>query len=841
MLKFIELDRQFRKLNPQENPEEAALESYTASLLGLKTGLDWEGLLERSLVVVLGEPGSGKTWEFRERARILRDKGEKSFFIPLDRLITESLTQILSEEENGIFRLWLNSSEKATFFLDSVDEAKYRRTSDFLVAIDRFRNDIGSGNLMRMRLLVSSRISEWRPQSDAHELVLRFPQTPPLKSKISTPDASQSGEKKEKQEEILVVQIEPLDRSRVERFTQELDVADLAAFVGTLDEKHAWPFARRPVDVIDLLNYWSIHHKLGSLKELIEHDVNQKLKEPREKQDLLTPEKAREGAEILGAAVVFCQNFNFRVPDASYLVDSAAIDSSACLPADWLPRESHSLLIRPLFDSASYGRIRFHHRRSAEYLAARWLATRMEEGCSTPILVDLLFTRIKDQDVLRPSLAPIAAWLCAGKERWQEDIGNRILKAAPWIHLLHGDPSQLTLEYRRSLLKALVERYEGRKRVWISAEYESLSRLADPGLTDDLVKIISDRNVSADVRSEMLRLVQHGRLNGCMDAVLDLVADTSESDDLKIDAVIVLRYAGEMPHLLRLWEIIKQCSRISTRLCARCCEALYPKAIDAAGLAELLRKSEDVPRNAVDLPYYLRRHLEEVMTPETSGHLLIQLAALFEQQPRITKDREETFISSSFYWLGEVIPTILKILLEKRRLTDTEAATAARSFWLLGHLHRNIAMHKPDLKADLNALTGHHPEVRRRFFWQLIADRKRRKRNDELAHPIHLFSYFDVLNAMPNDLEWSIDDIKTCKEGTDRLIALRLSINLWYVAGGKWRDRCRIRHAIRDDDSLLKEFKRLAEYGPQVWAKRIWYRHFKYKLAERQWWMSMVK
>lgn len=75
--KFIELDRRFRKLNLQENSEDTALESYTASLMGLKTGLSWNDLLERPLIVVLGEPGSGKTWEFRERARTLRGQRRK--------------------------------------------------------------------------------------------------------------------------------------------------------------------------------------------------------------------------------------------------------------------------------------------------------------------------------------------------------------------------------------------------------------------------------------------------------------------------------------------------------------------------------------------------------------------------------------------------------------------------------------------------------------------------------------------------------------------------------------------------------------------------------------------
>ena len=398
------------------------------------------------------------------------------------------------------------------------------------------------------------------------------------------------------------------------------------------------------------------------------------------------------------------------------------------------------LLNRPLFDSASYGRIRFHHRRSAEYLAACWLANRMKEGCPTLILKDLLFAQIKNQHVIRSSLSPVAAWLCGGKERWREEIRNCVLKAAPWIHLQYGDPSQLSTEYRRSLLKALVELFEGRDRVWLNTEHESLSRLADPGLSDDVVAIIRNRNVSTDLRCEMLRLVQHGRLSACIDAVLDLVADETESDVVKLYAVIAVRDAGERPHLIRLWEIIKRFSHISTNLCAHCCEALYPNIIDAEALADLLRNSEAVPPNAVDLPYYLRHHLEGVATPATSGHLLIQLTALLEQKPHIKRGSKQTPVSAHFYWLAEVIPFVLRILLEKTSLTEDEINATAHSFLLLGLAQQNILMHEPDLKAELNTLACHHPEIRRRYFWQLVEELKRKKRSEaELTYPILLF------------------------------------------------------------------------------------------------------
>jgi len=245
---FINLNRRFREFTPDEDPEKAALDSYTASLAGHEAGLGWEDLLERRLVVVLGEAGSGKTWEFREKAKALQSEGKTAFFIPLDQLILQSLSGVLSKEEYDRFQSWLRGNEQATFFIDSVDEAKYEKPSDFLTALDHFCKDISGNAFRRMHILLSSRISEWRPQGDAQELIIRFPQPPPLKSKNEEQDTDHSEDAAKKHDEILVVQIEPLDRSRVTQFVRERGIPDPPSFIRALDESYAWPFAGRPID-----------------------------------------------------------------------------------------------------------------------------------------------------------------------------------------------------------------------------------------------------------------------------------------------------------------------------------------------------------------------------------------------------------------------------------------------------------------------------------------------------------------------------------------------------------------------------------------------------------------
>jgi hypothetical protein len=148
---FVELNRRFRKLADEVDSEDSAIASYTALFLGKDDSYGWDDLLKESRVVILGEPGSGKSWEFRERAKILADRGEYSFFIRLDQLIDRDFFALLNDEERQRFANWKRSDTPAYFFLDSVDEAKFRKVSDFYSALERFANIFGDGLLIARR------------------------------------------------------------------------------------------------------------------------------------------------------------------------------------------------------------------------------------------------------------------------------------------------------------------------------------------------------------------------------------------------------------------------------------------------------------------------------------------------------------------------------------------------------------------------------------------------------------------------------------------------------------------------------------------------------------------
>jgi len=372
---FIELNRRFVPLNEEEQREDMALFSYTRELFGREPGLGWNDLLDKRLVVVLGEPYSGKTWEFERRVDLMRNEGRFAFFIRLDRLIDQSLVEATGTDDYNYFEKWLQSSSEAFFFLDSVDETKFRKLTDFYTALDRFRNDVGTINLWRVRIFLSSRISEWQPKNDLYEVSRRFSLLATTKEKARTPIAQ--GDQSDNQDGIIVVQMEPLDKARVEAFTQAKNIPDADKFLSALEEHQAWEFTRRPGDVVDILKFWKEQKRFGSLSELIEHDIRIKLQLPERDKDSLSSDQLYEGVKSLAAATMFCRQFNFKIPEDNS--DSLALDANKCLQENWSKQQSSSLLMRPLFDSASYGHIRFHHRRIAEYLTAQWLEDRLRD------------------------------------------------------------------------------------------------------------------------------------------------------------------------------------------------------------------------------------------------------------------------------------------------------------------------------------------------------------------------------------------------------------------------------------------------------------------------------
>jgi hypothetical protein len=122
---FVQLNRRFLSLADKDPREETAAGSYLRE--SHNRGLDWDDLLQRRLVIILGEPGSGKSEELRQKALSLRTAGQSAFFVRLDELVQTPLAMVIGPEPSATFDSWRAASRPATFFLDSVDESKLQK------------------------------------------------------------------------------------------------------------------------------------------------------------------------------------------------------------------------------------------------------------------------------------------------------------------------------------------------------------------------------------------------------------------------------------------------------------------------------------------------------------------------------------------------------------------------------------------------------------------------------------------------------------------------------------------------------------------------------------------
>jgi hypothetical protein len=569
-----------------------------------------------------------------------------------------------------------------------------------------------------------------------------------------------------------------------------------------------------------------MHGTLGNLRDLVEFSVNANIKETPERahHDRLTPSAAKLGISCLAAAAVLCRQRGFLVPDINGQSEGpAGISTSDCLPDDWDGNLIKTLLTRPIFDIASYGRIRFHHRRIEEYLTAGWLNDRMDQGCPHPVLEDLLFARVRGKLTIKKSLKPVAAWLALGEKPWNRRLRHSILSAIPDLFLAYGDPQSLPLGYKEELFDALIERYKDRARIYSEQTVESLSRLADPRLCPYIREKIADRSLPLDLRILMLELTRYGRLKPCADTILEIIESSEEQEEIKLYGIAAIRDIQDDRVRQRLGEIVQDWEYIEFSMCGMLCETLYPFVLSPNGLIGLLRKARKERRDADSLEYSLRSHLKEHMPEGHSSLLLRGLLSLAEEAPYILHEGKNIPISEKFRWIGSIVASVLLKLLERQKLENEDAYLAARSLWLLSLFDRFDRL-SGSSDENIKKLVDRHPEVRRAFVW--LSTEENFKKNPDRTRPWdHILHYNDVVSLQKSDIEWLIDDVGKRPTAREREIAMKLVINLWNWSGRKFTEKLQIRKAVRKNKDIYRVYKTDISFGVYARLRRFYYRH----------------
>jgi len=821
---FVDLKRTFREWRrDRNNAGEAVIDEEKTTT---SRTLTWPALLERKRAVILAEPGSGKTRELRETVDRLRREGASAFFVRLDRLVTAGLPEVLGPALAVEFERCRRGENDAYYFLDSVDEAKLTRTSDFYSALGKFSEALGPVGRSRSRIYLSSRVSEWREDQDYDDVTALLCE-PLQKNMIVTA----TGENQlAPSDHLLVVKLSPLDRGQVEAFALQIVSHEPEQFISGIDQAFAWEFAQRPLDVIDLARFWNESHRLGTLTELVEAHVLRNLRETperaREHGSAVTEDAALVGARTLAAATLLCQKSAFAV-----LAGVDGLDAAECLPANWPSAQTNALLGRALFDDASFGKRQFHHRRAAEFLAAKWIAERMAHGCARRTLREIFFEATPTGLNLRPGLDATAAWLCGASEEWAEDFRAWVLASRPEIHLSFGDPAALSMAYRREVLRHIAARYADRSRAWIEADPNTLMRFASPDLADEISRLFLDATTVAQLRWHLLHMAAQRKLAGCVDAALLLVAIEGADEQLRSEAAEIVIGVGGPADRQRLAAAARAGAVFGEGLGMALIRALYPATLSTAEFVELASK---VRETALPIfPTVLARHFEENPPAAEAGELLRAFLGLLQRAPYVPAERNALLVSQQFIHLHPVLVPICRSVLGQSTLTPDEINDLVVAFLVVGDRAHEIEQEKRDAFA---AATERHPAMRRTYFLRCV-EIAAAERGEEPGHFLFFpFGHEALLRVDRRDLDWLVAEIVAVAEPNRRLTLFRIALNIWFRSGRDRGDKQRILAAVCDAPALLDEFRRTIAGARRAPFRWWWEANIRYRVGQSFWW-----
>ncbi|APO98940.1 hypothetical protein [Xanthomonas perforans] len=760
---------------PDDKVESMETAEFLANFAGGRKN-DWATLLESDRVLIVSEAGMGKTFECQRMRETLWNDGHAAFFVELSTLAAHSLEHGFSLDEEVRFAGWKSAqTERAIFFLDSVDELKLTLSS-FDRAIKSVARSL-AGHLGRATIVITT-----RPIPLDREIIAKHLPVPVVEVQMDPEAAFASIAMREKMQETQEdkaptwrnVALAPLSEEQMRAMAKTAGVTDLDGLFKAISSRNAHDFARRPLDFLELCGDWKENGSIRPHRDQVDTAIETRLRpnKDRDERVSLEPIKAREGAARLALAALLGRKFNiWHGQGGDRASGDGALDPAEVL-RDWTGEQLDTLLERGLFGFANYGRVRFYHRSVTEFLAAERLRQLRDRGLPNREVAQLLFARTHEGErIVKPAMRPVVAWLAPHDAFIREEV----IRHEPELLLHAGDPESLDVPLRRAALEGYVNRFG--KGGWRGQAVPSLQveRFALKDFTADVARLWKIGIENPEVQDTLLGLIGWGHMEENADLAHEAAVDAETEMSSRISALAALSRLDDprLPALLE--EIASGAPGWPPALVDRVVIEFFPSRMSVEQLMQIFRRQGSKSRTYSGSITYFTIVVER--SPFEADTLLLmqnQISTLVNAG--LAWDRSLYRLRSN---RQDLVPALLAVCL--RRLSDHRCdAGLIRSIALSLLLTVGDYETKDEAK-DLRAALSEAPDsVRSGVFWaQDAVARKYHPKSERSTQPRfhHLQWEGGYQPISQRDEPWVLAAIADPQEKSwDRALALEVAI-----------------------------------------------------------------